>query len=749
MFARLFRLPYCLLVCLLTLLPLTAAQAVGLPGLLNNSSKTQAQADQPLGQSLDEVIKSLENDQQRAKLLADLKKLRDTTKKAQPISEEGVLGLIGGTLASLEKQFSGADSPINRWSAEFDQAKDELSALMLPASEWLPIIFAFAMILMLWSLLAAALIWISHRVRLRFGLTEELPQHPKTWDMLRFALRKLGPWLIALLITVYMSYALPSSLGKDLAMVLAYALVVGTFFSAICVVAFSVLDGPHRHRALYILRRQAFRPLWLIGSFAAFGEALSDPRLVASLGSHLAHTAATLANVMAALSTAVFILRFRRPIAHLIRNQPLSRRLTRRALSDTIEIIGTFWYLPALLLVGISLFATFVSAGDTSTALRQSLICTVLLVLCMVINGLVRRHSLKPLRGHKRHALYSERLKSFCYTLAHLLVWLAFIELGLRVWGMSLIRFTEGEGHEVSVKLFSLAGTLIFAWLIWILSDTAVHHALTRSRKGLANARAQTMMPLIRNVLFVAIFIIATIVALANMGMNVTPLLAGAGVIGLAIGFGAQSLVADLITGLFIIIEDSLAIDDYVDVGGHLGTVEGLTIRTVRLRDIDGIVHTIPFSEIKSIKNYSREFGYAIFRVAIPYNMEIGAQFERLLPQRGAKHIVHDQNGAMGVRDVGHGLDVDQFQRWIGRRLNEHHFGIGLHSAGEIFGIAAIDQRRADAPARHEIFHHIATATKQRTAGDDMIAGLDLAHHRIGNRSHAASKRAPGLRAFD
>jgi hypothetical protein len=77
------------------------------------------------------------------------------------------------------------------------------------------------------------------------------------------------------------------------------------------------------------------------------------------------------------------------------------------------------------------------------------------------------------------------------------------------------------------------------------------------------------MMPLIRNVLFVTIFIIAAIVALANMGMNVTPLLAGAGVIGLAIGFGAQSLVADLITGLFIIIEDSLAIDDYVDVGGH------------------------------------------------------------------------------------------------------------------------------------------------------------------------------------
>ncbi|MCC1724623.1 hypothetical protein KSI32_25005, partial [Salmonella enterica subsp. enterica serovar Indiana] len=91
------------------------------------------------------------------------------------------------------------------------------------------------------------LIWVSHRVRLRFGLSEELPQHPKAVDMLRFALRKLGPWMVALMITVYMSYSLPSSLGKDLAMVLAYALVIGTCFSAICVILFSLLDGPHRH----------------------------------------------------------------------------------------------------------------------------------------------------------------------------------------------------------------------------------------------------------------------------------------------------------------------------------------------------------------------------------------------------------------------------------------------------------------------------------------------------------------------
>lgn len=694
--------------CLVLLLFLCGAtgqaQAAGLPSLLGGGSTAQPEASEPLGKSLDEVITTLENDQQRTRLLTDLKKLRDSTRKAQPEPEQGVLGLIGSTFAELEKQFSGEASPFKRWAEEMELAQIELVALKVPVQQWPSMFFGFIGIIALWSLLAWSLNWIGHQVRLRFGLTEELPQHPRTWDLVRFALRKLGPWLVALLITVYLSFALPSSLGKSLAMVLAYALVVGTCFSAICVIAFSLLDGPHRHRALHILRHQAFRPLWLIGSFAAFGEAMNDPRLSLALGGHLAHALATLANVLAALSTALFILRFRRPIAHLIRNQPLAQRLKRKALSDTIEILGSFWWMPALVLVGISLFATFVSAGDTSTALRQSLMCTVLVILCMVINGLIRRHALKPRRANRRQAVYTERLRSFGYTLVHLGIWLVFIELGLRVWGFSLITFAEGDGHEVAMRLAGLAGTLIAAWLVWILADTAVHHALTRSRKGLANARAQTMMPLIRNVLFVAIFIIALIVALANMGMNVTPLLAGAGVIGLAIGFGAQSLVADLITGLFIIIEDSLAIDDYVDVGGHLGTVEGLTIRTVRLRDIDGIVHTIPFSEIKSIKNYSREFGYAIFRIAIPHSMNI------------------DQAITL-IRDVGQKMRNDPLQRrniWSPLELQ----GVESFESGS----AVLRARFKTAPIKQwEVSRAFNLALKRKL--DE--AGLDLATPRL------------------
>ncbi|MFR0672270.1 mechanosensitive ion channel family protein [Enterobacterales bacterium AW_CKDN230030176-1A_HGKHYDSX7] len=691
-------------------------QAAGLPSLLGSGSSHQEQASEPLGKSLDEVITTLENDQQRGKLLADLKKLRDSTRQAQPTEAQGVLGLIGSTLHDVEKQFSGEASPFRRWSLELDQARQELAALAVPMQEWPMILFGFAAIIAVWSLLAMIFNWIGHRVQVRFGLPEELPQHPRPWDLLRFALRKLGPWLVALIFTVYLSFALPSSLGKSLAMVLAYALVVGTCFSAICVIAFSLLDGPHRHRALDILRHRAFNPLWLIGSFAAFGEAMSDPRLTTALGIHLAHTLATVTNIVAAVCTGLFILRFRRPIAHLIRNQPLSRRLTRRTLSDTIGVLGSFWYVPALVLVAISLFATFVSAGDTSTALRQSLMCTVLVVVCMVLNGLVRRHAVNPRRTHRRQQVYVERLKSFGYALLHLFIWLVFLEIGLRVWGLSMIRFAEGDGHEVSLRVMGLTTTLIIAWLVWILADSAVHHALVRSRRGLANARAQTMMPLVRNVLFITIFIIALIVALANMGMNVTPLLAGAGVIGLAVGFGAQSLVADLITGLFIIIEDSLAIDDYVELGGHLGTVEGLTIRTVRLRDIDGIVHTIPFSEIKSIKNYSREFGYAIFRVAIPHTMDI------------------DQ--AIGlIRDVAQKLRADPLMRrniWSPLELQ----GVESFESGS----AILRARFKTAPIKQwEVSRAFNLALKRKL--DE--AGLDLATPRLSVQVVNASGGGP------
>uniref|UniRef100_UPI003A982697 mechanosensitive ion channel family protein n=1 Tax=Rheinheimera aquimaris TaxID=412437 RepID=UPI003A982697 len=129
--------------------------------------------------------------------------------------------------------------------------------------------------------------------------------------------------------------------------------------------------------------------------------------------------------------------------------------------------------------------------------------------------------------------------------------------------------------------------------------------------------------PIARNTLLVTIIIVAIFVGLSSLGVDVTPLLAGAGIIGLAVGFGAQTLVQDLITGLFIVVEDSMSVGDFVEINSYIGTVEGFNLRTVRMRDLDGVVHHITFSKISSIHNMSRQFGIALIKIRIPRELPI------------------------------------------------------------------------------------------------------------------------------
>lgn len=608
--------------CALCLFVACGLAQAALSNPLASSSSEEKVDSAELKRSLDQVIQSLENDRQRSDLIKRLKQLRDVTASDQA-SDPGVIGMLGDAIGNLERQFRGENSPLLRWQRQLELAGEEFID-RLPTLKRAPAMLAdFLMIILLWALLAMGLGWLSQYLRDRFGLAGELPQNPTAKDLTLFALRKLGPWIIAFMIMLVLSVALPASLSKTLAMVMAYVLVAGTLFSAVSVIALSLLSGPHRNVAIGILRHRAFRPLWLIGSLAALGDATRDPRLIQALGENLAASTSSLSNVSAALLTAIFVLRFRRPITHLLRNQPLERRLKGNGVYELMRLVGTLWFVPVLLLIGISLLATLFAVSDSSAALARALICAALLVVAMACATLLRRAAAKAQRRSRRAAPYMAQIQRFVFTLLHLAVLLLFLEIGLRLWGFSLLRPAEEEGGLLNRNVLSLSLTVLVSWLVWVLADTALQHMLGLSNRGRANARALTMLPLIRNTLAVTIGAVALIVALANMGVNVTPLLAGAGVLGLAIGFGAQTLVADLITGLFIIIEDSLAIDDYVDVGGHIGTVEALTIRTVRLRDLDGIVHTVPFSEIKTIKNYSRQFGYAMFRWPVPASMAI------------------------------------------------------------------------------------------------------------------------------
>src|SRR5690606_2230753 len=130
------------------------------------------------------------------------------------------------------------------------------------------------------------------------------------------------------------------------------------------------------------------------------------------------------------------------------------------------------------------------------------------------------------------------------------------------------------------------------------------------------SARARTLLPLFQNFMLVTVGVIAAMSVLSELGINNAPLLAGAGVVGIAVGFGAQSLVKDVITGIFIIIEDSVAIGDIIDVGnGHAGVLESMTLRTVRLRDLEGVVHVVPFGNIADIRNLTKEYSYSLIEI--------------------------------------------------------------------------------------------------------------------------------------
>ena len=114
----------------------------------------------------------------------------------------------------------------------------------------------------------------------------------------------------------------------------------------------------------------------------------------------------------------------------------------------------------------------------------------------------------------------------------------------------------------------------------------------------------------------------AGLIVLSQVGLNIAPLLAGAGVLGVAIGFGSQKLVQDLITGLFLLLENTMQVGDVVTLAGLTGTVEYLSIRTIRLRALDGSVHIIPFSSVTTVTNQTRDFSYALIDLPIGLDEE-------------------------------------------------------------------------------------------------------------------------------
>jgi small-conductance mechanosensitive channel len=206
---------------------------------------------------------------------------------------------------------------------------------------------------------------------------------------------------------------------------------------------------------------------------------------------------------------------------------------------------------------------------------------------------------------------------------AAVIAFIGFVAL-LEVWGVDAIVWFYGG--QIGSRLLSAVATIGIAVLaaaaIWEVSNALMDrevNALSRDGHYARAARLRTFQPMLRTALLCLIVTVVGLTALSEIGVNVAPLLAGAGIVGIAIGFGSQKLVQDLITGLFLLLENTVQVGDNVSVSGLSGAVENVSIRTIRLRAADGSVHIVPFSAVTTITNSSRGAGNAAVSVNVAY----------------------------------------------------------------------------------------------------------------------------------
>lgn len=215
------------------------------------------------------------------------------------------------------------------------------------------------------------------------------------------------------------------------------------------------------------------------------------------------------------------------------------------------------------------------------------------------------------------------------------------------------------RGHPLTAFL----GTLVVIFTAWFLYRAV---ALYVDRKlddegavlvggaphdgddgGLAHGatRLGTLLPLLRNVLSVAIVAIAGMIILSNAGVDIAPLFAGAGVVGLAVGFGAQALIRDIFSGGFFLFDDAFRKGEYIELGNIRGTVEKISLRSFQLRHHNGPLHTIPFGEIKQLTNYSRDWVIMKLPLRVTYDTDV-EKVRKLIKKLGQELLTH--------KDVGH-----------------------------------------------------------------------------------------------
>ena len=308
--------------------------------------------------------------------------------------------------------------------------------------------------------------------------------------------------------------------------------------------------------------------------------------------------------------------------------------------STLLRALARTWHIFAILYFTVLLIVSQVEPTHAlpfmATATLQTLVAIGGgLLISAVLTALMSRKVKLPDSIRRTLPLLESRLNAYVPKALHVIRTLISIFVVLMVldaWHAFNLSawLTSAEGARMISSLLDVSLVLFIAMMAWTLIASVIEHRLSDNNGREASAREKTLLSLFRNAIMIVIVSLTLLVVLSQLGINITPILTSVGVLGLAVSFGAQTLVKDIITGIFIQLENALNTGDVVDVAGINGTVERVTIRSVAIRATNGAYHVIPFSSVDKVTNYMRGFARHVGDYGISYREDVDTAIEEL-----------------------------------------------------------------------------------------------------------------------
>lgn len=379
--------------------------------------------------------------------------------------------------------------------------------------------------------------------------------------------------------------------------------------------------------------------LGYIAAVIGYGLMLIEPLAQAVLSPALGRLLGMIIMVMAYVYAVRIIWRNRGRVRNHLKRR--SERATLASFGTALRLLARSWHVLAIGYFTVLLVVSQVDADEALAFMMQATLQSVLaiaigsLVIMLLDTVLSRRIRIQEDLRRKLPKL-EDRVNAYVPAALRFLSLIVRIVVALvvldawRVFDLSSW-ITSDAGTTAVRMVVNVAIVLLVAAVIWTVIASIIEHRLSLNEgQRMPTARERTLLSLFRNAALIIILTMTVMVVLSQIGVDIAPLIAGAGVVGLAIGFGSQKMVQDIITGIFIQLENGMNQNDVVQVAGIFGTVEKITIRSVGIRTLDGGYHLIPFSSVDVVSNHMRDFSYHLGEYTISHRESVDDAIQHL-----------------------------------------------------------------------------------------------------------------------